>query len=175
MVAGAGPQGDGIFMYDSHFGLRQRPFRVVPDSNCYYPATTHELALSQLLQAIQDEEGVALLTGAPGTGKTLVGQCLLDRLGDGVATAFLTNSHFGDRSALLRALLYDLSLPHDMPDEQALRLSLTEFLITNYEAGRRAVLVVDEAQHVPADLLEELRLLSNLEGRQGKAAQILLL
>jgi general secretion pathway protein A len=162
-------------MYESHFGLRQRPFPIVPDPDCYYPATSHERALSQLLHAIQDEEGLALLTGGPGTGKTLVGYCLLNRLGDRAASAFLTNSRFSDRSGLLQALLHDLSLPHDSSGEQDLRLGLTDFLLKNYESGKRAVLVMDEAQYLPADLLEELRLLTNLEGQKGKAAQIVLL
>jgi type II secretory pathway predicted ATPase ExeA len=162
-------------MYESHFGLRQRPFPVVPDPDCYYPATGHEQALSQLLQAIQDEEGLALLAGAPGTGKTLVGHCLLDRLGDQAASAFLTNSRLGNRSGLLRALLHDLALPYDASGEEELQLVLTNFLLKNYEGGKRAVLVIDEAQHLTVDLLEELRLLTNLEGQKGKAAQVVLL
>jgi type II secretory pathway predicted ATPase ExeA len=162
-------------MYESYFGLRQRPFRVTPDSECYYPATSHEQALAPLLQAIQEGEGLALLAGEPGTGKTLLGHCLLDRLGDEVTTALLTHSHFGDRIGLLQAVLYDLSLPHEGRHEQELRLALTDYLLKNYEAGRRCVLVLDEAQHLTPDLLEELRLLGNLEGRHGKALQIILL
>jgi type II secretory pathway predicted ATPase ExeA len=162
-------------MYESHFGLRRRPFGGVPDPDCYYPATSHERALAQLLAAIENEEGLALLTGAPGTGKTLVGYCLLDRLGEKAVSAFLTNSHLGNRLELLRALLYDLSLPHDSPGEQELRLVLTDFLLKNYEQGNRTILVIDEAQALTTDLLEELRLLTNLEGRKGKAVQVVLL
>jgi type II secretory pathway predicted ATPase ExeA len=162
-------------MYESHFGLRQRPFGSIPDSEAYYAATGHERALAQLLQAIQDAEGLALLTGEPGSGKTLLGHCLLDRLGEQVTSAFLTNSHFGTRTGLLQALLYDLALPYEGKSEQELRLVLTDTLLKTYEAGRRTVLVVDEAHHLTPDLLEELRLLSNMEGRRGKAIQIILL
>jgi type II secretory pathway predicted ATPase ExeA len=162
-------------MYQTHFGLRQWPFRAIPDSECYYPATSHEQALTQLLQAIHDEESLALLTGEPGTGKTLLCHCLLDRLGDKATSAFLTNTHFGNRTGLLQALLYDLSLPYEGRGEQELRLALTDFLLKNYAEGRRTVFVLDEAQHLTPDLLEELRLLSNLEGRQGKAVQVVLL
>src|SRR5207302_3348699 len=116
---------------------------------------------------------VALLTGAPGTGKTLLCHWLLERLGSGVTSAFLTSSRFGDRTALLQAVLYDLSLPYE-GGEQSLRLRLMEFLLHNYGAGKRAVLVLDEAQHLTPDLLEELRLLGNLESGQGKAFQVLL-
>jgi type II secretory pathway predicted ATPase ExeA len=162
-------------MYESHFGLQQRPFAVVPDPDCYYPATGHERVLSQLVQALEDEEGLALLTGAPGTGKTLVGYCLLDRMGDRAATAFLTNSRLGDRVGLLRALLHDLALAHDASREDELRLALTDFLLKNYEARKRALFVIDEAQYLTVDLVEELRLLTNLEGQKGKAAQVVLL
>jgi type II secretory pathway predicted ATPase ExeA len=161
-------------MYETHFGLRQRPFRASPDSSCYYPATGHEQALGRLLRALDDGEGPVLLTGAPGTGKTLLCHCLLERLGPDVTSAFLTQGHFGGRAGLLQTILYDLSLPHEGRGEQELRLSLTDHLLRNYADGKRAVVVVDEAQHLSPDLLEELRLLGNLEARQGKAVQVVL-
>jgi type II secretory pathway predicted ATPase ExeA len=161
-------------MYETHFGLGQRPFPATADSEHYYPATSHERALSQLQQAIEDDEGFALLTGEPGTGKTILCHCLLDRLGEAVTSAFLTHSHFPHRASLLQALLYDLALPYEGLSEQELRLSLTDFLLKNYEAGRRALLLLDEAQHLDAVLLEELRLLGNLEGRGGRALQVVL-
>jgi general secretion pathway protein A len=161
-------------MYETHFGLRQRPFPAIADGKTYYPATSHERALAQLQQAIQDEEGFALLTGEPGTGKTVLCHCLLDRLEQTVTSAFLIHGHFPDRAGLLQALLYDFGLPYEGRSEQELRLSLTEFLLKNYEAGRCTLLVLDEAQHLHADLLEELRLLANLEGRAGRAFQVVL-
>jgi type II secretory pathway predicted ATPase ExeA len=161
-------------MYETRFGFRRRPFPATPDSRAYYPATSHERALGLLRRALGDGDGVALLTGAPGTGKTLVCHCLLERLGEGVTSAFLTNSHFGSRSALLQAILYDLSLPYEGAGEQELRLRLTDYLLNNYRAGRRTVLVIDEAQHLGPDLLEELRLLGNLEGGRGRAVQVVL-
>jgi type II secretory pathway predicted ATPase ExeA len=162
-------------MYESHFGLRQRPFRASSDSDCYYPATTHERALARLLQALQDDEGLVLVAGDPGTGKTLLCHRLLERLGPEVTSAFLTNSHVRDRAGLLQAILYDLSQPYTGLGEQELRLALTDFLLKNYAEGRRTVILVDEAQHLTADLLEELRLLGNLEARHGKAVQVVLL
>src|SRR5262245_30972090 len=132
-------------MYESHFGLRRRPFRPTPDSTCYYPATAHEHCLTRLAQALADDEGMVLLTGAPGLGKTLLCHCLLERLEGEVTSAFLTNTHFRDRTGLLQAILYDLSLPYEGRGEQELRLALTDHLLQNYQAGRRTVLVVDEA------------------------------
>ena len=132
-----------------------------------------EVSGGRLLQAVQDDEGIALVTGAPGTGKTLVLHCLLERLGDGAVSALLTNSHFPGRIGLLQAVLYDLSLPYE-GGEQELRLRLTDALLQTYKRGERTVLLVDEAQHLSVDLLEELRLLGNLEAGQGKALQVVL-
>lgn len=162
-------------MYENHFGLRRRPFRPLPDCDAYYPATTHEQALHQLLQALAADEGHMLLMGLPGTGKTLLAHCLLERLEPNTTCAFVTNSHVPDRTALLQAVLHELSLPHAEPGEQALRLALTDFLLDNFKAGKRALLLVDEAHHLGPDLLEELRLLGNLEARHGKALQVILL
>ncbi|MCI0458003.1 MAG: AAA family ATPase, partial [Gemmataceae bacterium] len=187
-------------MYETRFGFRRRPFPATPDSTCYYPATSHERALTQLQRALADGEGMALLTATPGTGKTLVCHSLLERLGPGVSSAYVTNSHLAGRADLLQALLYDLGLPHE-GSEQGLRLRLTDYLLKNYQAARAAcasvpdcepaagwharraqaaqlasgaVVIVDEAQHLTADLLEELRLLGNLEAGSGKAVQVIL-
>lgn len=161
-------------MYETHFGLRQRPFPSTPDYACYYPATSPERALARLLRGFADGEGVLLLTGAAGTGKTLLAHCVLDRLGPDLATAFLTNGRLRDRAGLLQALLYDLGLPYEGRGEQEMRLALTDHLLQTYGGGRRSVIVVDEAHYLGPDLLEELRLLGNLEARSGKAVQVLL-
>lgn len=164
----------GEMMYAEHFGLRQRPFASTPDSECYYPATSHEQALGRLLQGIALDEGLLLLTAEPGMGKTLLCHRLVERLGESTVSAFLTNSHFASRTGLLQAILFELGLPHEGKTEQELRLALTAFALENFAAGQRLVIVVDEAQHLSADLLEELRLLGNLEGKQGKAVQVVL-
>jgi MSHA biogenesis protein MshM len=161
-------------VYETHFGLRRRPFRATPDSSCYYPAGPHESALEELLAALADGEGLALLTGAPGTGKTLLCHRLLERLGDHVTGVFLPHGRFGNRAGLLRAILYDLSRQTNAPAEHDLRLALTDALLSNYAAGKRAVLIVDESHHLGPDLLEELRLLGNLEAEPGKALQVVL-
>jgi type II secretory pathway predicted ATPase ExeA len=161
-------------MYESHFGLRHRPFRNTPDSGFYYPATSHENALKTLLRAVEDDESLAVLTGEAGSGKTLICHRLLERLGPEVQTAFLTNSHLPGCAGLLQAILYDLSLPFEGMAEQELRLSLTDSLVTRYAAGGATLLLIDEAQHLRPECLEELRLLGNLEGRFGKAVQVIL-
>jgi type II secretory pathway predicted ATPase ExeA len=161
-------------MYETHFGLRRRAFRATPDASCYYPATTHERALDRMLAALADGEGMVLLTGEPGTGKTLLCHCLLERLGPAVTRAFLTHGRFGGPAGLFQSILYDLSLPYHERTEHDFRLALTDFLLVNYAGGKTTVLVVDEAQHLGPELLEELRLLGNLEARRGKALQVVL-
>lgn len=162
-------------MYEAHFGLRRRPFPTTPDPACYYPASGHEQALEALLLGLADGEGVLLLTAGPGVGKTLIGHCLVERLGPEVASAFLTHATMKDRAGLLQALLFDLGLPYQGLAEQDMRLALINHLLAGFAAGRKTVLVIDEAHHLGPDLLEELRMLGNLEGRDGKAVQIVLL
>ncbi len=162
-------------MEESRLVLLKRAFRPIPDSDAYYPATSHEQALACVRDALADEEGMALIAGGPGLGKTLLGQCFLDRLGAGASSAFLLTTHFRDPAALLQALLFDFELPHEGRSEEALRLALTDHLLKMYEEDRRAVLVVDEAQHLTPAVLEELRLLGNLEGKKGKVVQVVLL
>src|SRR5262245_53853615 len=96
----------------SIFSLRQRRFGSTPDSASYYPATGHELAGGRVLQALGEEEGLALLTGTPGVGKTLLCHTLLERRGD-TPGILLANSHFPSRTALLQALAFELSLPYE--------------------------------------------------------------
>jgi type II secretory pathway predicted ATPase ExeA len=161
-------------MYQSHFGLRQRPFRSTPDPASYYPATSHEDALHQLRQAVADDEPLALLIGEPGTGKTLLAAQLLDRLGDDVSRVFITNSLLQRPAELYQAILYDLGLPYEGKCEQELRLAVTDKLLADFAAGRRTILVIDEAHHLSPALLEELRLLGNLETPRGRAVQTIL-
>ena len=162
-------------MYEQRFGFRRRPFPATPDASCYYPSSIHEAALTQLLQALTANEGLALLTGPPGSGKTLLCHCLLERAPEGTASAFLTNTHCADRSALLQSILFDLSLPYEEGTEQHLRLRLTDHLLKTAAEDRRTLLVVDEAHLLSSDLLEELRLLGNLEVGKQKAIQSVLI
>jgi type II secretory pathway predicted ATPase ExeA len=161
-------------MYEKHFGLRQRPFRSTPDCSRYYASTSHEQALGWLQQGLADQEGLALLTGEPGLGKTLLCHCLLQRVGSDCPAAFLTNSHLSDRVALLQALAYELGVPHEGASEQSLRLAVTDHLLRGCVGGHATLLFVDEAHHLGMDALEELRLLVNLEGGQERALQVIL-
>jgi type II secretory pathway predicted ATPase ExeA len=161
-------------MVETHFGFKCRPFIDSLDTAAYYPATTHELALAGLQSALRHEDSLALLTGDPGTGKTLVTRLLIERLGAETTTIFLSNSRVPDRAGLLQAILFDAAQPYQGLVEQELRLAVTDYLLGRFRDRSRTVLIADEAQHLLPDLLEELRLLANLEGAQGKAVQVVL-
>ena len=161
-------------MYDTRFGLRRRPFRPTPDTDADFPAATHEAAIHHLRRALDDDEGIILLTGEPGTGKTLVARKLLEDLDESVRVVLLTNSHVSRKGDLLQAILFDLGLPYQGLTEQVARLAVTESCLDFYREGGKTLVVVDEAHHLAADVLEELRLLSNLEGKDGKAVQVIL-
>lgn len=158
----------------AHFGLRSRPFRSSPDTQFYYSATAHEAALADLSHGFEREEPFLLLTGATGMGKTLLLHRFLEMIPETVQSVYLSNPRCGSRSELLQAILFELNLPYEGRSEQELRLSLTDALLREFQNGGRTLIVVDEAHHLSHDLLEELRLLTNLDGKQGKAVQVLL-
>jgi type II secretory pathway predicted ATPase ExeA len=161
-------------MYESYFGMKQRPFGATPHVAAYYPATGHEEALATLRYSITQGRGIGVLTGAPGTGKTIVCQRLAAGMGPGFTTAMITNTNMPSTKALLQAILYELSLPYRGIDEQELRLNLCDFLLGKYSGGGRTVMVIDEAQNLAPPVLEELRMLGNLEGEADKLLQIVL-
>ncbi len=161
-------------MYVAHFGLRHRPFRPTPDPGSYYPATGHESALQHVQQALSDGEGLILLTGEPGSGKSLLAALLVERLADQAACIYLTNGHLAGPADLFQAILYDLGEPYDGKSEQELRLSVTDGVLKRFAEGKRTILLLDEAHHLPPGVLEEVRQLGNLETRDGKAVQAIL-
>jgi len=161
-------------MYLTHFGLRHRPFRSGPDPESYYPATGHELAMANLRDGLAEDEGVLLLIGMPGTGKTLLAQRLADSPPADTRCVFVTHSRLDTRLDLLQMIAYDLELPNEGKSEHALRIAIIENCVARFQNDERTLFLFDEAHHLGIDLLEELRLLSNLEGHQGKVVQIVL-
>lgn len=162
-------------MYEAYFDLKRRPFSNTPNPADYFPGGGHEEAFKLLNGFLSDGDGIALVVGPAGVGKTLLGHRLLDVLRPTQQPIFLTNNHTATVSALYQSILYDLSLPFHGASEQELRLRVTDFLMERFSEGERTVLLIDEAQHLGEEQMEELRLLTNLESRRQKAIQVVLL
>lgn len=159
-------------MYLSHFGLREAPFSLTPDPGFFYGYAGHQEALNVLLVALQSGEGFIKITGEVGTGKTLLCRKLLSALGKHFRTAYLPNPLLTPFE-LHKALAQELGLK--TPDDTTLHdliKQITETLVNVHRCGQKAVLCIDEAQAMPTESLEALRLLSNLETEKEKLLQI---
>jgi MSHA biogenesis protein MshM len=163
-------------MYLDHFGLSEQPFGITPDTGFTYPGHAHSDALATLLVALRQGEGFVKITGEVGTGKTLLCRTLLATLAGraNTVTAYLPNPKLTPRE-LMRALARELKLRCDRRLAEAdLHGVLQAGLLALAAAGQQVVLCLDEAQAMPQDTLEALRLLSNLETEKRKLIQIVL-
>src|SRR5919106_587465 len=160
-------------MYCTFFGLQEKPFNVTPDPRFLFLSQSHQEALSHLLYGIEDRKGFIAITGEVGTGKSLLCRALLERLGRHVGTALIFNS-FMSELELLRSINEDFGIPADGATRKALIDTLNRYLLSEFSAGRNAVLIIDEAQNLAPAVLEQIRMLSNLETERGKLLQIVL-
>jgi general secretion pathway protein A len=161
-------------MYERFFGLQECPFKANPDPRYLFLTGQTQEALAGLTYGIQNRKGFILLTGEVGTGKTTLLHRLLDWLRlQRVATAFVFNSKFNE-SQLLDYVMADFGIRCDSHDKSQMLMRLNHWLLDRYRAGAPAVLIVDEAQNLSADVLEEIRLLTNLETSTEKLLQIVL-
>jgi len=154
-------------MFESYFQLARRPFAVAPEVEAYYPAESIEEARRTLVRSIERAEGVGLVIGPSGTGKTLLCQKLAERFREKLELALLVGAQLATRRALLQAILFELNLPYRGMDEGELRLLLIDHLTRRNDDSPGVLLIVDEAQTLPQRLLEELRLITNVV-RQGQ-------
>jgi general secretion pathway protein A len=161
-------------MYKKFFGLRENPFNVNPDPR-YLCLNRHtQEALSCLTYGIQSRKGFILLTGEVGTGKTTLLNKLLDWLHrERVATAFIFNSRL-NVTQFFDFMMADFGIPTDARQKSQVLMKLNHWLLERFQAGETAVLVVDEAQNLSTQVLEEIRLLTNLETATDKLLQIVL-
>lgn len=162
-------------MYKEYFGFKDFPFSIAPNPHFMYMSPRHREALAHLLYGVQSEGGFILLTGEVGTGKTTVCRCLLEQLPENVDTAFVLNPKLTVLE-LMAAICDDLRIKY--PKQANLKLlidRLNEFLLASIDKDRKTLLIIDEAQNLSADVLEQLRLLTNLETNQRKLLQIILI
>ncbi len=157
----------------ARFGLTRRPFRPAPDPAGYVPAAASEAALVGLHRAFTGREGVALVDGTPGLGKTLVALKFLGELDADVRRVFVPAARFARPTELFQTLLFDADAAYQGHTEHELRLAVTDGLLRGLMHGP-TVLVLDEAQHLSGEVLEELRLLGNLSSRSATALFVVL-
>ncbi|MEN6608272.1 MAG: AAA family ATPase, partial [Bryobacteraceae bacterium] len=161
-------------MYNAFFGFTESPFNLSPDPGFLYRSPQHEEALANLLYGVRTRKGFIALTGEVGTGKTTMLQCLRDFLDhEEIQFAFLFNPRLSV-DQFFEMIAYDLDLRCSKNSKTEVLFALNQFLVREAAGGRTVVLIIDEAHDLDWDLLEEVRLLGNLENRVGKLLQIIL-
>lgn len=162
-------------MYRQHFGLEEHPFSLTPDTQFYFNSESHRQVLSTMLLALRHSEGFIKIVGEVGTGKTLLSRKLLASLGDNFQTAYIPNP-FLTPDELKWFLAEEIGIPYwsEMPSYHLLK-EINQRLIYLARQKRQVVLVVDEAQAMPRDTMETLRLLTNLETEKKKLLQVVLI
>ena len=161
-------------IYNPYFGFSENPFNISPDPEFLYRSPQHEEALANLIYGVRSRKGFIVLTGEVGTGKTTMLECLRDYL-DTMRTefAFIFNSRLTP-DQFFEMVAFDFDLDCDRKSKTDVLFALNSLLIKQAEKGRTCVLLVDEAHNLEWDVLEEIRLLGNLENRGGKLLQIIL-
>ncbi len=160
-------------MYAQFYGLRESPFALTPDPRYLFMSEPHKEALASAIYGVQERKGFVLILGEVGTGKTTLIRHLLGRFGPNIRSVFVFNPAVSFIE-LLQLMLRDLELPCPSMRRVEMIDTLNDYLLKEAAAGRYVVVVIDEAQHLSPTVLEEVRMLSNLETARGKLIQILL-
>jgi putative secretion ATPase (PEP-CTERM system associated) len=160
-------------MYEAFYGFREKPFSVLPDPTFLYPSRKHRLALDLLEYGMMNQAGFNVITGEIGTGKTTLVRYLLNRLERDVTVGLISNTHrsFGE---LLQWILFAFELEHRGKEKVEMFRDFVDFLVEQYARNRRTLLIVDEAQNMSTDTLEELRMLSNVNADKDPLLQLVL-
>jgi len=161
-------------MYEKFYGFTKKPFNMTPDSEYFFASPGHEEALNRLLLAISERSGFAVITGEIGSGKTTICRTLLNRLDPTTKIALVFNTHLGKKELLIN-ILEDLGIEYKSRSKTHLLSALNAFLMEQLSRDNNVVLVIDEAQNLTPSVLEEIRMLSNLETEKEKLIQIILI
>ena len=161
-------------IYNEYYGFKQAPFSITPNPRFLFFSCQHSEALNHMLFGITEGKGFIQITGEVGSGKTTLCRALLDRLGPEYRTALILNPCL-TVTQLLKAVVDELGLKAQRNDRMHLLDALNEFLLEQVANGQHVVLIIDEAQDMSLELLEQVRLLSNLETDEEKLLQIVLL
>jgi general secretion pathway protein A len=159
-------------MYEAYYGLREKPFSILPDPDLIYWCQNHRLAFAMLEFGVMNSAGFTVITGEIGCGKTTLVRYLLRRLDDHLTVCLISNTPRGP-DGLLRWVMMSLNQPFE-ESYPALFKRFQRFLYDQYNKGRRTILIVDEAQNLGLEALEELRMLSNVNADKDQFLQIIL-
>jgi len=159
--------------YLDMYGLREDPFRITPDPEYYYPSQGHIVALNSLDYAMEQREGFCLLIGEPGMGKTTLLKIFMEKWKERAEVALIMTPRLSPEE-FIQALLDDFCIQYAGMGKNNMLKSFRDFLLGHSIQGKRVAIIVDEAQNLPVETLEELRLLSNLETDKEKLLQIIL-
>jgi len=160
-------------MYEKFYGFKARPFNLTPDSEFFYPSQKHEEGLNRLLVAISQKSGFAVITGEIGSGKTTICRTLLNKLDPLTKVSLVLNTHL-NRKELITTVMDDLGIEYKTTSKTHLLSALNKYLIEQASKDVNVVLMIDEAQNLTPSVLEEVRMLSNLETEKEKLIQIIL-
>ncbi len=160
-------------MYNKFFGFREKPFKLVPNPAYFYLSKSHEEAMAHLNYAISQGDGFVEITGEVGTGKTTLCRAFLESLNGTVEAAYIFNPKLGPKQ-LLKTINEEFGINTDGDDTKDLIDRLNAFLMQKKASGKKIILLIDEAQNLNRNVLEQLRLLSNLETNRDKLLQIIL-
>ncbi len=160
-------------MYETFYGFRSKPFSLLPDPEFLYLSDKHRMALTLLEYGLWNQASFSVITGGIGTGKTTLIRHLLNQLDRDLVVGLISNTHpsFGE---LLQWILLAFNIDCEGKDKVAMYKTFVDFLIREYAANRRAVLIIDEAQNMSHQALEELRMLSNVNAEKDQILQIIL-
>ncbi|MGD9053727.1 MAG: AAA family ATPase, partial [Desulfobacterales bacterium] len=160
-------------MYNKFFGFKEKPFKLVPNPAYFYLSKSHEEAMAHLNYAISQGDGFVEITGEVGTGKTTLCRTFLESLNGSVEAAYIFNPKMGPKQ-LLRTIIEEFGIQTRSDNTKDLIDMLNAFLIKKKASGKKVILLIDEAQNLNRNVLEQLRLLSNLETNRDKLLQIIL-